>query len=252
MPEQMKVPEQFRLRKLAGLSSLALLLTAGLAACGEAGEDEIDADPIMEDAAAVSASDGDWIRLDGTVEMTGDSNFKLDYGAGTITVEADDWDLTSEGIGILPGDRVSVTGRMDRDVFTSASLEASAIYLESLNTVYFANAADEEEFGLAAIPTRPATDGIDYTGWVTGSTPKGFTLGSGTALITVDTSQLNTPLAQDGISSGDRVYVWGDLEIEREGQNKLVAEGLMELIDGPGKPQSSEESASSGQNNRSS
>lgn len=221
-----------------------LLLAATVAACAEADEEQIDTDPIVDDTVALAASDGDWIRLDGTVEMTGTSTFELDYGAGTITVEADDWDLTSEGIGILPGDRVSVTGRMDRDVFTNTSIEASAIYLENLNTVYFANAADEEEFGLAAIPTRPATEGIDYTGWVTGSTPDGFTLGAQSTLLNVDTSQLDTPLAKDGISAGDRVYVWGDLELS-SGQNKLVAEGLMELIDGPGGPQMNEKPASS-------
>jgi hypothetical protein len=46
------------------------------------------------------------------------------------------------------------------------------------------------------------------------------------------------------ISAGDRVYVWGDLELSSD-QNKLVAEGLMELIDGPGGPKMSGKPASS-------
>ena len=77
---------------------------------------------------------------------------------------------------------------------------------------------------------RSATEGVDYTGWVTGTSENGFTHGTGPTLISVDASQINTPLAQGGVNTGDRVYVWGDLEVSDEGRSTLAAEGLVELV----------------------
>ena len=193
---------------------------------------EPDDTPEEELPVEAVSQDGDWIRLDGTIVSTAPSTFVLDYGDETITVEVDDWDLAREGVSLLPGDRVSVTGRVDKDIFLGAAIEASAIYLHEFDTVHYANAADEEEFGLAAVPLRAAADGVDYTGWVTGASKGGFKLGSGAMQINVDTSQLSTPLAKEGIDVGDRVYVWGDLELPADAEAKLMAEGLVELING--------------------
>lgn len=218
------------------LSTLALLS----ASCTEP-----DDTPEEELAVEAASQDGDWIRLDGTIVSTAPSTFVLDYGDETITVEVDDWDLAREGVSLLPGDRVSVTGRVDQDIFLGAAIEASAIYLHELDTVYYANAADEEEFGLAAVPLRAAADGVDYTGWVTGASEGGFKLGAGPTLINVDTRQLSTPLAKDGIDVGDRVYVWGDLELPVDAEAKLMAEGLVELINGSREKRPSDEQPAS-------
>ena len=75
------------------------------------------------------------------------------------------------------------------------------------------------------------SDNVDYTGWVTGTSEGGFSLGSGIAKIAVDTSGLDTPLAKKGVEAGDRVYVWGDLDFTDGGESKLVAKGLVKLVD---------------------
>ena len=239
--------EKSRIHRVTKAGVAAIAIAALVSACEVESDEAIEEEIVSDDEEDVlTAEDGDWIRLDGTIESAGTSVFQLDYGDDTISVEADDWDLSQEGLALMPGDRVSVTGRVDRDVFAEAAVEASAIYVHNLGTVYYANAADEEEFGLAAVPTRAATEGVDYTGWVTGSSRDGFTLGADATLINVDTSGLNTPLARDGIQAGDRVYVWGDLELSNDGQSKLVAEGLVELIDGGNSAETGSETAQAG------
>lgn len=213
---------------------LAFMLVT-VSACGDATpitDDEALDEPVEAAVAPELSPDGDWLRLDGTVISTTPSSFVLDYGDETITVEADDYDITQEGLSLVAGDRVSVSGRVDSNLFASDTIEASAIYLDSLDTVFYASAVDEEEIGLAAIPSDPIYEGVDYTGWVTGEADKGFTLGSGATKISVDTSALDSPLAREGIEAGDRVYVWGDLTFAGGGDSTLIAQGLVELIDG--------------------
>lgn len=209
-------------------SSLALLMTA----CSE--EAPVVA-PETETTEIAMAGDGDWIRLDGAVVSAtpgSPASFVLDYGADNITVEADDWDWAADGIVLVPGDIVSVTGRVDEGLFSTETIEAGAIYVRNLNTVFYANPADEEELGLAAAPMRPVTDGVDYTGWVTGKSENGFTLGAGPTMITVNTDNLDSSYVTSGVETGDRVYVWGDLTLSSGGGSLLTAEGLLELLDG--------------------
>jgi len=217
---------------------VAVMAAAATACSGETDVDDTTVDAPAEIAEAPGLTpDGDWLRLEGTVVSTTPSSFVLDYGDDTITVEADDYDITQEGLALLAGDRVSVSGRVDHNVFASDTIEASAIYVDNLDTVYYASAADEEEFGLAAVPMNPISEGADYTGWVTGKSDEGFTLGSGMTKINVNSAELDSPLASDGIEVGDRVYVWGGLTFADGGNSTLLAEGLVELIDG-GKPSS--------------
>lgn len=215
-----------RLRVRNGAVVMTTALALSLSAC-ENETENLDERIVADEAAG---EDGDWIRIDGTIVSAAPSEFVLDYGEDTITVEVDDWDFAQEGQSLLPGDRVSVTGRVDQNLFDAQSIEASAVYLHNLNVVYYASAADEEEFGLAAVPQRPQADGVDYIGWVTGTSDNGFTLGTGPLKISVDTIGLQTPLAEQSVDVGDRVYVWGDLEISEQGRSALVAEGLVELV----------------------
>lgn len=233
-----------RSRKAANLATVASCFALLVAACSEKAEVVVPEDEATKIALA---TDGDWIRLDGQVVSSTPSNsasFVLDYGADNITVEADDWDWAADGIAVVPGDIVSVTGRVDEGLFSTKTIEAGAVYIRNLNTVFYANPADEEELGLAAAPMRPVTDGVDYTGWVTGKSKDGFTLGAGPMKITVKTDKLDTAYKSSGVETGDRVYVWGDLTLSSGGESQLTAEGLLELLDGSKKEGKVQTSAS--------
>ena len=212
-----------------GLTLLTSLLV-GVTACSSEPAVEQEPDPIAADVVSTSV-DGDWIRLDGTIVSSTPSTFVLDFGSDTVTVEVDDWGVYAEGAALLPGDRVSVTGRVDENLFSSDTIEARAVYVKNLDTVYYANSADEEDFGLSPVPTAVVANNVDYTGWVTGTSEGGFSLGSGPAKIAVDTSGLDSALAKNGIANGDRVYVWGDFDFTDDGKSSLVAKGLVKLVD---------------------
>ena len=98
--------------------------------------------------------DGSWISMSGTVTAPTASAFTLDYGEGMVLVEVDDWDHYGEAAGLLDGDEVTVTGRVDDDLYESTSIEASSVYVEDLNTYFYASAADEEGAPGVVLTTR--------------------------------------------------------------------------------------------------
>lgn len=212
--------------------ALAAIATLTLVACDDTSR--VDDPAVAQSDLAASPAiggNGDWITIDGVIAAKFPEQFALNYGTGTINVEVDDWDKALEGVSLLPGDRVSVTGRVDDDLFETASIEASSVYLHNLNTVYYASGADEEDLGISTVPQTTPNSIVDYTGWVTGTDANGFSLGAGPTLIKVNTSGIDTALARSGLSSGDRVYVWGDLTLKK-GESVLIADGLLRLVDG--------------------
>ena len=96
-------------------------------------------------------SDETWISMKGTVESVKPDSFILDYGMGSIIVEMDDWDWYAEGSALKKGDKVTVYGDVDDDIFEVTSIEANSVYVEGLNSFFFASANDEEA------PWRTAT-----------------------------------------------------------------------------------------------
>src|SRR5690606_15341284 len=99
--------------------------------------------PAVAAETPAATSDGEWLSLSGSVVSTAPESFMLDYGSKTIRVEMDDYDWYLENP-ILEGDQVIVTGQMDADFWQNRTIEASSVYVKSLNTMYFASAADEE------------------------------------------------------------------------------------------------------------
>jgi len=187
------------------------------------------------DAAArlAAATDRNWINLSGTVVSASPSAFVLDYGPGTVTVEMDDWDWYQEGKALVPGDEVVVTGKVDDDLYQFKRIEASSVYAKNLNTYFYASGADEELLAentvyVASLPTYS-----DTTGLVTAIEGREFTVGAGVGAVRVDTSQLkDNPLDGEGrqrVKVGDRVYAWGDLDIEPRERVELLAKGVVSL-----------------------
>ncbi|MFO8027689.1 MAG: NirD/YgiW/YdeI family stress tolerance protein [Opitutales bacterium] len=183
-------------------------------------------------------ADDTYISLSGTVVSSTSDAFVLDYGEGLVTVEMDDWDWYGDAYGILPDDDVTVYGYVDDDLYETTSIEASSVWVEDLDTYFYASGADEEGVGEVKYPyTTPVFYDYDYT--VTGKvtsvneTIREFTVDTGTREISVDTWQLGyNPLDDEGflrIDEGDRVTVYGDLDMDAFDEREISAEALVKL-----------------------
>ncbi len=180
--------------------------------------------------------DESWISISGTVVKTAPDAFRLDHGGEVITVEMDDFDFYQEGRQLVENDRVVVYGRIDADVFQKRTIEASAVYVQNLQTQFYANPADEEEILNTWVARPPVVLGdIEVTGTVTSVTGREFTVDTGPSAIQVDTIRLGfNPLDEDGylkIEKGDRVKVSGVFDYSVVDETELSADWITELAD---------------------
>lgn len=189
-------------------------------------------------------ADDSFISLTGTVVTSDSDSFELDYGEGIVTVEMDDWDWYGDAYGIIADDDVTVYGYVDDDLYETTTIEASSVWVEDLNTYFYASGADEEGAGEGYYYTPYLyTTWYDYdytvTGIVTSVTGREFTIDTGTRKVTVDTWQLGyNPLDDQGflkIDKGDRVTAYGDLDLNVFDERELSAEALVKLQDDAGK-----------------
>jgi hypothetical protein len=186
-------------------------------------------------AALAAADDGQWVTLTGQVVSTSPREFVLDYGAGNITVEMDDWDKFQEGRLIKPGDRVTVSGLADKDLLMNKRIEARSVFVRNLNSVFVASSDDEETLrARAAMTASSIPDYADLAGVVTAVEGREFTVGTGPAAIRVDTSLLAAnPVDNAGLlrlKVGDRVFVWGQINLEPAEGAELKARGLVTVL----------------------
>ncbi len=187
-------------------------------------------------------ADETWISISGTVtEPTADS-FMLDYGKGMVAVEMDDWDWYGDAYGLLEGDKVTVNGRIDDDLFETTSIEASSVYVESLGSYFYASAADEEDASYATVVTSPVVvSTVTVRGEVTSiDTLEGeFTVDTGVKQVTVDTEELAyNPLDDKGfqqIEKGDRVSVSGEIDNDLFDTREVEADWVITLSKDAGK-----------------
>lgn len=178
--------------------------------------------------------DRSWITLTGNVVDSDYERFRLDYGEGLITVEMDDWDWYDEADHILPGDRVTVYGRIDADLYEKRTIEADSVYVYDRNTYYYANDADEEGFvyysNFVAIP-----DGtwMSVSGTVASIDGRELVLDTGVSKIQVDTINMPyNPLDEVGyqkIKKGDRISVWGRLDLDFFEKREIQADSIVTL-----------------------
>lgn len=180
--------------------------------------------------------DGSWITLKGVVASAADDFFVLDYGEGLVTVEMDDWDWYEEGKNIIEGDEVTVYGRVDDDLYETATIEASSVYVEDLNTYFYASAADEEELINYTVISTPVVVDVtmELTGTVTDVDGREFTLDTGRREVTVDTSTMPyNPMDDEGyqrIREGDLVKVSGDIDYDLFEGREIMADTIITLV----------------------
>jgi hypothetical protein len=187
--------------------------------------------------------DASWISISGTVVEPTDSSFLLDYGDDVVIVEVDDWDVYAEAHPLINGDRVTVYGRVDNDLFEAAKIEAGAVFVQGLNTYIYASSADEEGDATAYYPYYwtnlgvPVTNDVTVRGMVTAVDPeqREFRIDRGNRELTVKTeSMVFNPLDKYGyqrIQQGDVVSVTGNLDKNFFGGRVLRADMVTTLLD---------------------
>lgn len=181
--------------------------------------------------------DDTWISLSGTVTSVTADDFRLDYGDGTILVEMDDWDSFGDAWPLVSGDRVTVYGDVDENLYVNDTIEAASVYVKDLNSFFYASAADEEELGAWALDPYDEVGDTTYVGTVESVDPStdSFTIDTGKQELTVETDALlYDPLDDEGfqrIEVGDVVSVDGVVDEDFFTNNDLVADSIVTLVD---------------------
>lgn len=178
--------------------------------------------------------DRSWISLRGNVKLVTPHSFLLDYGEGVITVEMDDFDNDADAYKLVKGDKVMVFGRIDDDMFETTTIEASSVWVDSINTYFYANSADEEDIPFEVSVTTVDSD-LKITGTISAIEGREFTLNTGKAGIRIDTAELeNNPLDDEGyqkLDVGDRVTVNGEIDNNWWESREIMADYILTLED---------------------
>ena len=175
--------------------------------------------PAVHAETPAAKPDDSWISITGTVDQVNPNAFTLDYGKGLITVEMDDGDRDADAYKLLPGDKVTVSGIVDDDLFEAATIEASTVHVEKLGTTFYSSAADEEDLGRVVMsPVVVEVSFAALEGTVTSVSEEEFTLDTGASKITVEVDAMAyNPLDDEGfqqVEIGDRVAVTGDADYD--------------------------------------
>ncbi|MFO7964029.1 MAG: NirD/YgiW/YdeI family stress tolerance protein [Desulfobacterales bacterium] len=181
--------------------------------------------------------DETWISISGTAVEAGEKSFLLDYGKGMVVVEMDDWDWYKEGHNIVEGDKVTVYGRVDDDLFETTTIEADSVYVEGLGTYFYADSDDEEiaepyNYWVSGGPIIPGQ--VYVRGKVTGVEERKFTIDTGPRKLTIDTDEMvYNPIDKKGyqwVEKGDHVLVGGQLEKDFWGNREVAANTVVEIV----------------------
>ncbi len=181
-------------------------------------------------------ADETWISISGTAVDTKPASFTLDYGEGIVTVEMDGWDWYNKEFRVIEGDKVTVYGRVDDDLYETTSIEASSVYDKKLNKYFYANSADEEynddyDYWIVSDVIVPGTTIV--RGTVTSVSGRDFTVDAGPRKLTVDTSTMPyNPMDDMGytkVDKGDYVSVSGDIDVNFWKGREFIADTIVVL-----------------------
>lgn len=180
-------------------------------------------------------ADDTWISITGTVTSTTDNSFKLDFGQELITVDMDGWDDFGDAYPLTDGDKVTVHGNVDHDFFEKATIEASGLFIDGVNSFFYASSEDEDAYGEWVIDVDTDLGDVTYIGTVEAVNPSTntFTIDTGAAELSVDTSGLFYNLLDDEgfqqIDAGDRVSVEAVIDSDFINDQDLLATSVVTL-----------------------
>jgi len=165
------------------------------------------------------------ITVSGSVTHARDDEFDLLVGGQEITVEVEDEIRDGDAYTLVPGDRLTVTGRVDDDLFEGRELKASALHIDKLGTTFIIDEEYADKYGM-----NFGVDIGDYAvvaGHVTAVNDGEFRIHAGLGDFTVEVDELaENPLDDEGymkIHTGDAVRVTGVVDDDWFEGREIVA-----------------------------
>ena len=213
-----------RKHAMHGTALAALALGFGLAA------PQAQAQTQSDEQAVAQAEEGNWLLLGGEVHSVDEESFVLDYGDGAITVEMGSYGWYNPQV-LQKGDKVTVSGVMDDDIFDKRTLEASAVYVDRLDSYFLASAVDRDA-GIYAYPGAmfmSDEEWVAVSGTVASMDEDELMLDIGFQTIEVETDDL---VGGPNLSEGDRVIIYGEVEDDLFEDAELEAEQVVRLSRG--------------------
>lgn len=179
-------------------------------------------------------ADESWISIGGVVNSVTPDSFLLDYGEGRVKVKVEDGDQDADAYQLVPGDRVTVAGRIDKGLFEKTTIVASSVYVEKLGTFYQSKGKDgQKKFDY--IPDQVIDAATVVQGVVSEIDDEEFRLDlGGLQTLTVNVSKMSyNPLDSVGIPKiveGDIVRVKGTLHQRFFSGRELIADSVIRIV----------------------
>lgn len=233
----MKKLHNTRHQSLIALTSLiAIMATSSpsFAQLQEQGDEEITMTTAISDLADQSP-----IVMSGTIGDIRGDEFDLNYGTNSfITVELDRFNWVGNETDYLsPGERVTVHGFIDDDLFEGREIEAYNLQLHQRSTYYLTDTeqATQSDYSVNGVALEDGAY-ITVTGTVTEVSTSNFDIiTSDGDKFMVDAKDLHPPLRRENgtyfVAPGDRVNIRGNFDM-RYFQNKTIfADRIIKLVD---------------------
>lgn len=176
--------------------------------------------------------DESWISISGAVQDKRAHAFTLNYGNGSVIVEMDAESHSADVLPLQEGDKVTVLGVIDRDLFERTSIEASSVYVQKLDAYFHASAVNER--GLAFF-AETAGSGLNtfLQGVVTQTNEAYFLIDTGEREFRVDIKTFSNDLFKDPDSvhllKGDVVRVTGKMDSDFLNRREFIAQTLKKI-----------------------
>lgn len=177
-----------------------------------------------------SYEDDTSITLSGTVVEARSDEFDMLVNDDTITIEVEEQFRDGGAFSLLTGDAVTVTGRVDDDLFEGKELKANALYIDKLGATFILDEDYVERHGMVA--GRNLTGFIEVAGNVTNVSDDAeeFRIHTGVGDFTVEVDELDSnPIDSEGVTRirpGDWVSVLGEVDSDWLEGREIVASNV--------------------------
>jgi uncharacterized protein YdeI (BOF family) len=170
------------------------------------------------------------ITLSGTVVEARSDEFDLLVNDDTITIEVDEQFRDDGAYTLLAGDEVTVSGRVDDELFQGKVLSADALFIDKLGATFILDEDFVEKYGM--VSGRNLSGGIEVAGNVTSVSDDAdeFRIHTGVGDFTVEVENLATnPIDDEGVTRirpGDWVSVVGQVDSDWLEGREIVASNV--------------------------